>query len=318
MTSKKEKNSISQASSQTGEAFVEFCEVIDALRRPDGCPWDIKQTHKSIAGDMAEEAAEAIDAIYADDIEHLREELGDVLQQVIFHTSIASQNGEFSIDDVIADIKAKMIRRHPHVFGAQKALIEAGFSEEEIKYATTPGAVLDMWQHIKEKERELKEQARIKRLKQKGKDTKAPEGLLDGIPRSLPALRQADKISKKTVNVGFEWQTTNDVWRKYEEERAEFKEACEIGKSEDEIAEEFGDMLFTLVNVARKEHINAEDALRASCEKFRKRWELMEKMAYEEQGLKIEEVVEHDKEGLEKLWNCAKKKLSEEKQVNKA
>ena len=289
--------------SQTGEAFVSFCEVIAALRAPDGCPWDREQTHESIAGSLIEEASEAVEAIEQGDTDHLREELGDVLLQVVLQAQIAAEAGEFSIDDVIADIHAKMVRRHPHVFGAETALVAAGFSEEEIQEATTPGKVLDMWEHIKAHERAMKEEARREKARAAGLDPDAPAGLLDDVPRSLPALQQAQKISKKAVNAGFEWDTVADVWDKVREEVGEFEEA----EPESEHAEEeFGDVLFTLVNVARKEHIDAEAALRRACRKFRDRWAIMERRAYEDGGKRIEEL---PREQLEELWNVAKDEL---------
>lgn len=287
----------------TGEAFASFCEVIAALRAPDGCPWDREQTHASVAGAMIEEACEVVDAIEADDAEHLREELGDVLLQVVFQAQIAAEAGEFTIDDVIGDVHAKMVRRHPHVFGAETALVAAGFSEAEIEEATTPGKVLDMWEHIKAHERAMKEQAQREKKRAAGLDPDAPAGLLDDVPRSLPALQQAQKISKRAVNAGFEWDTVADVWDKVREEVGEFKDAePETAQAE----EEFGDVLFTLVNVARREHIDAEAALRRSCAKFRDRWAIMEHRAYGERGMRIEEL---SREQLEELWEQAKDEL---------
>lgn len=303
MTPEMEQINTDKAFSGTGEAFVSFCEVIAALRAPDGCPWDREQTHASIVSSMIEEACEAVDAIEKDDISHLREELGDVLLQVVLQAQIAAEAGEFTIDDVIADIHAKMVRRHPHVFGAETALLAAGFSEEEVREATTPGAVLDMWEHIKTHERAIKERQRREKAAAAGLDPDAPAGLLDDVPRSLPALQQAQKISKKAVNAGFEWDTVADVWDKVREEVGEFNDA----KGDDEHAtEEFGDVLFTLVNVARKEHIDAEEALRRVCGKFRARWAIMERRAYSEQGKRVEEL---SREQLEELWNQAKNEL---------
>ena len=148
-------NNAHGAFSATGEAFVNFCETIAALRAPDGCPWDREQTHASIASNMIEEATEAVDAIERDDTRRMREELGDVLLQVVLQAQIAADNGEFTIDDVIADIQSKMVRRHPHVFGVETSLAAAGFSPREVEEATTPGRVLDMWEHIKAHERKL-------------------------------------------------------------------------------------------------------------------------------------------------------------------
>lgn len=301
-------NNAHGAFSATGEAFVDFCETIAALRAPDGCPWDREQTHTSIASNMIEEAAEAVDAIERDDVRHMREELGDVLLQVVLQAQIAADNGEFTIDDVIADIQSKMVRRHPHVFGVETSLAAAGFSPCEVEEATTPGRVLDMWEHIKAHERKLEQDAARKEALAQGLDPDAPRPLLDDVPRSLPALQQAQKISKKAVNAGFEWDSVEDVWAKVDEEIGEFLEA-EPGSAH--AAEEFGDVLFTLVNVARKEHIDAEAALRTVCTKFRRRWAIMEQHAYEDDKQRIDTL---PRTRLESLWGQAKEELRKDQQ----
>ena len=223
-------------------------QTIWRLRQPDGCPWDREQTHRSIGKNMIEEAYEALDCIEADDATHLREELGDVLMQVVLHTQIAADAGEFTLADVARDIDAKLIRRHPHVFGDA----DADSSDE----------VLKIWDEVKLAEKAAKDKA-------VAAGEAAPEGLLDGVPTHLPALMQAQKVSRKAAAVGFEWETVQDVWDEVAEERAEFE------------AEEFGDLLFALVNVARKEGIDAESALRASTAKFRRRWAAMEAAVHE-------------------------------------
>lgn len=227
------------------------------LRQPDGCPWDKEQTHASIKKNMIEEAFEVVDAIEAGDAAHLCEELGDVLMQVVLHAQIAADAGEFTLADVARDIDAKLIRRHPHVFGDA----DADNSDE----------VLKIWDEVKLAEKAAKDKA-------VAAGEAAPEGLLDGVPTHLPALMQAQKVSRKAAAVGFEWETVQDVWDEVAEERAEF-EAEEPGSPEREM--EFGDLLFALVNVARKEGIDAESALRASTAKFRRRWAAMEAAARE-------------------------------------
>lgn len=212
-------------------------QTIWRLRQPDGCPWDREQTHQSIGKNMIEEAYEALDCIEADDVAHLREELGDVLMQVVLHAQIAADAGEFTLADVARDIDAKLIRRHPHVFGDA----DAESSDE----------VLKIWDEVK-----LAEKAAKDKVVAAGEA--APEGLLDGVPTHLPALMQAQKVSRKAAAVGFEWETVQDVWDEVAEERAEF-EAEAPGSPEREM--EFGDLLFALVNVARKEGIDA----RAPC-----------------------------------------------------
>lgn len=248
------------------------------LRQADGCPWDREQTHQSIGKNMIEEAYEALDCIEADDAAHLREELGDVLMQVVLHAQIAADAGEFTLADVARDIDAKLIRRHPHVFGD----VDAGSSDE----------VLKIWDEVKLAEKAAKDQA-------VAAGEAAPEGLLDGVPTHLPALMQAQKVSRKAAAVGFEWDTVQDVWDEVAEERAEF-EAEEPGSPEREM--EFGDLLFALVNVARKEGIDAESALRASTAKFRRRWAAMEQMAADAH-VDLAELSTH---GLNDLWDAAK------------
>lgn len=259
-----------------GETFAAFVDTIAALRAPNGCPWDREQTHESIARNMIEEAYEAVDAIEQHDAAHLREELGDVLLQVVLQSQIAADAGEFTVADVCRDVNAKMIRRHPHVFGEAAA----GSAED----------VLSIWDNVKLAEKSAADA-----------QTEESEGLLDSVPVSFPALLQAYKISRKAVAAGFEWDTVEDVWAKVEEEIAEFKQAC---RSDDAQAKEleFGDVLFSLVNVARKEGIDAETALRATCRKFRERWAFMEGAAWG-QGKRIEEL---DMDEMQQLWDQAK------------
>ncbi len=246
-------------------------ETIWRLRQPDGCPWDREQTHQSIGKNLIEESYEALDCIEADDAAHLREELGDVLMQVVLHAQIAADAGEFTMADVAGDIDAKLIRRHPHVFG-----------DADAKSADD---VLKIWDRVK-----LDEKA-----------DKPAEGLLDSVPTHLPALMQAQKVSRKAAAVGFEWDSAEAVWNQVAEERAEF-EAEEPGTPEREM--EFGDLLFALVNVARKEGIDAESALRASTAKFRRRWAEMERMG-SERSTKLEDLSTAELNG---LWDAAKAK----------
>lgn len=259
-----------------GETFAAFVDTIAALRAPNGCPWDREQTHESIARNMIEEAYEAVDAIEQHDAAHLREELGDVLLQVVLQSQIAADADEFTVADVCRDVNAKMIRRHPHVFGEAAA----GSAED----------VLSIWDNVKLAEKSAADA-----------QAEEPEGLLDSVPVSFPALLQAYKISRKAVAAGFEWDTVEDVWAKVEEEIAEFKQAC---RSDDARAKEleFGDVLFSLVNVARKEGIDAETALRATCRKFRERWAFMDGAAWG-QGKRIEEL---DMDEMQQLWDQAK------------
>ena len=297
-------------------AFDEFVETIAALRAPDGCPWDKAQTHESIAKSMIEEAYEAVDAIEAHDAGHLREELGDVLLQVVLQSQIAADDGEFTIDDVCADINDKMIRRHPHVFGEMQA--------------DDANEVRDLWEQVKLAEKEAKEAKAAEKIKEAAADgvqtaqtaqTAQPEGLLASVPRTFPSLLEAQKISRKAVAVGFEWATLDDVWAQVEEEIAELKEAYAAApkSANGQILEkageddaplraaelELGDVLFALVNVARRMGLDAESALRATNTKFRARWSTMEDAAWG-QGVAIEELSTAE---LNHLWDEAKVQL---------
>ena len=289
-------------------SFDQFVATIAALRAPDGCPWDRTQTHQSIAHNMIEEAYEAVDAIEAADVAHLREELGDVLLQVVLQSQIASDAGEFDINDVCADVNEKMVRRHPHVFGEAQA--------------ANAGDVLDLWERVKMAEKGAADEAADGAGERR-------EGLLDGVPTSFPALMQAQKISRKAAAAGFEWDSLDGVWEKVREEIAELQEAYAVapkaanGKvdaaavSSDAavdpaaaeaavaaVEDELGDVLFSLVNVGRRMGVDAEGALRSTCRKFRDRWAWMEQAAWQ-QGRTIEDLSSEERET---LWNEAKKR----------
>jgi tetrapyrrole methylase family protein/MazG family protein len=279
-----------------GEAFEAFVGIIARLRAPDGCPWDRAQTHASVARNMAEEAYEAIDAIERDDMTDLREELGDVLLQVVLQSQMASEEGAFTIAEVVTDVSEKMIRRHPHVFGDEAAFVAAHIAPDQIervRAAGTPGQVLSLWDQIKLAEKRLKAEA-------KGQDVDGRvEGLLDSVPSALPALMQAQDISRKAVSAGFEWPDVASVW---DQVAAEIEEYRAEAPGTAAAAEEFGDVLFSLVNVARKEGIDAESALRSTCRKFRGRWAIMEQSA----RAAGRQISEYPVEELEELWKVAK------------
>lgn len=282
---------------QTHPEFDRLVRTIWRLRQEDGCPWDKEQTHQSISKNMIEEAYEAVEAIAEGSSEHLEEELGDVLEQVLLHSQIEADSGAhgaddraagadgvacdraagFGIDDVCRALNQKLVRRHPHVFGP-----EAGST-------SSAAAVLDVWESVKAEERASAE------------DTVHTEGLLDSVPQSLPALMQAQKISKRAAKMGFEWASVDDVWDKVAEERAEFDaEASGTQQKTDE----FGDILFALINVARWEGVDAEEALMSACRKFRARWSYMEKAAAK-RGFSLDEKSELQ----EDLWQEAKRHL---------
>ena len=259
----------------THPEFDRLVRTMWRLRQPDGCPWDREQTHRSITKNMVEEAYEAVEAIEANNRAHLIEELGDVLEQVVLHAQIAADDGAFTIDDVIHGLNEKLVRRHPHVFGEHAA-------------AGDGGEVQDIWDEVKAAERAASSE----------KDERS-QGLLDSVPRSLPVLMQCQKISKRAAKVGFEWPDEAGVWEKVAEERAEMEREA---PGSPERAAEFGDLLFSLVNVARWEGIDAEEALAASNRKFRERWARMEALA-DEQGVELESL---DTAAMNDLWNRAK------------
>ncbi len=259
----------------THPEFDRLVRTMWRLRQPDGCPWDREQTHRSITKHMVEEAYEAVEAIEADDAVHLVEELGDVLEQVVLHAQIAADEGAFTIDDVVSGLNEKLVRRHPHVFGEHVA-------------AGDGGEVQDIWDEVKAAERAAS-----------GEKDEKPQGLLDSVPRSLPALMQCQKISKRAAKAGFEWPDVAGVWGKVAEERAEFEREA---PGSPERAAEFGDLLFALVNVARWEGIDAEEALAHANRKFRARWARMEALACEH-GADLESL---GTDALNELWDRAK------------
>lgn len=251
--------------------FDELIHIMRLLRDPvDGCPWDLEQTHMTLRRHVVEEAYEAVAAIEEGDDNALADELGDLLLQVVFHAQIASEAGTFTIDDPIANIIAKLRRRHPHIFGTA--------------VADTPEAVMTRWDAIKREEKA---------------DAGRPNGVLDGIAPTLPALVYAEKISKRAVSVGFEWETVDDVWDKVHEEIDELKAEA---PGTDEAADEVGDVLFTIVNVARKMGVDPEMALRGTCAKFIRRFRHMERTAAE----RGDDLAAMGIDDMETLWRHAK------------
>lgn len=228
------------------EEFKGLVEVIAKLRAPDGCQWDREQTHQTLRPNMLEEAYEAVDAIDDNDMKHLREELGDVLLQVVLHAQIASEEGAFSIEDVTRDLKDKLIHRHPHVFG-------------DVKVNSTKD-ILDNWEKLKAEEKKHRKSA------------------MDGVSKSQSALMAAQKISKKAVKTGFEWPDEKSLYECIYSEFEEFKEA-EKEADREHMEEEFGDILFATVNLARWNKIDAEQALLKANKKFMKRFRKMEELA---------------------------------------
>jgi tetrapyrrole methylase family protein/MazG family protein len=251
--------------------FLKLRSIIAELRGPNGCPWDKKQTHESLKKYLIEEAYELIEAIDNEDSEHMTEELGDVLLQVMLHAQIGEDEGYFTIDDVIEGLSEKMVRRHPHVFGDVQAE-----NEEE---------VLKNWQSIKQEEKGEKQ-----------------ESMMDSVPKSFPNLMRAVEIQKKAAKVGFDWKEVEPAWEKVKEEIAEFeKEAVNLSP---EMEAEFGDILFALVNIARFYKIDAEEAARKTNEKFIRRFTFVEERVMMS-GSKFEDFT---LEQLDEFWDEAKSK----------
>lgn len=240
------------------------------LRAPDGCPWDREQTHASLVPGLLEEAYEVADAIRAGDVANLREELGDLLLQVVIHAQIASEDGRFTIEDVAREIGDKLVRRHPHVFGESDA--------------RDTGAVLKQWDAIKRTE----------------KKTDDP-GYFAGLTRALPALMLAQKAQTRAARVNFDWNEIADVVAKVDEELRETKEAI-ASQNADAIADELGDLLFAVVNLVRKNHLDAETVLAAAIEKFIARFHALERELHE-QGRQLGAV---DLAAMDEIWNRLK------------
>lgn len=248
----------------------ELIEVVAKLRAPDGCPWDREQTHNSLRPNMLEEAYEAVDAIDENNMPHLREELGDVLLQVLLHSQIASEHGDFDIEAVAKELKDKLIHRHPHVFGNAKI--------------DNSQDVLKAWDKLKAEEKNERKSA------------------MDGLSKSQPALVSAQKISKRAVKVGFEWPNEQSLYDCFYSEIEEFKQA----KNEQDKAhmeEEYGDILFAAVNLARWNKIDAEQALLKANKKFEKRFRKMEELA-------TKPLTEYSFEEYDALWKQAKSELN--------
>ncbi|RWG60536.1 MAG: nucleoside triphosphate pyrophosphohydrolase [Mesorhizobium sp.] len=260
-------------------------EIMAALRAPKtGCSWDIEQNFSTIAPYTIEEAYEVADAIARGDFDDLREELGDLLLQVVYHAQMAQEIGEFAFGDVVEAITTKMIRRHPHVFGDEKA--------------RSAGMAKGMWEKIKAVEKADKRNARIAR----GLDPEDHgKGYLDSVPVALPALTRALKLQEKAARVGFDWSESAPILDKIEEEIGELREALVTGDAAP-IKDEFGDMLFAVVNLGRHLRLDAEAALSGTNEKFRSRFHYVER-ELEASGRSLEQATLDE---METLWQQAK------------
>lgn len=259
-------------SESPGALFERLLEIMKRLRGPQGCPWDLEQTPTSLKPFLIEEAYEVMEAIESGPPAALREELGDLLFQVVFHAQIAAERGEFTMADLLAALVDKMVTRHPHVFGP--ATVDDA------------AAALAQWETIKQREAEAAGRRR---------------SVIDGVPRSLPSLLRAQRIQSKAARVHFDWPHARAAWAKVEEETREVADALEAGDSP-RVQEELGDVLFSLVNVARLSALDAEEALRGAIEKFRRRFTEMEGDLIA-RGKSIDTV---SQEELERSWEATK------------
>ena len=252
--------------------FDQLLDIMARLRGPGGCPWDREQTRTSLKPFLIEEAYEVLDAIDSGETRALTEELGDLLFQVVFHAHIAQERGEFAMRDVLRGLVDKMVSRHPHVFGDAAV--------------TTPGEALAQWETLKQREATSKGRRR---------------SIIDGVPRAMPSLVRAQRTQSKAARVGFDWPDAQAAWEKVREEMGEAEEALAAG-DQARIREELGDVLFSLVNVARLASIDAEDVLHGATEKFRRRFTEME-AELSAQGKSVESVPQAE---LEQAWEAAK------------
>jgi tetrapyrrole methylase family protein/MazG family protein len=255
-----------------GTLFNRLLDIMARLRGPGGCPWDREQTRESLKPFLIEEAYEVLEALNSGEREALREELGDLLFQVVFHAHVAQELGEFSMSDVLERLVGKMTRRHPHVFGDRTV--------ESSREA------LSQWEAIKHSEANAEGKSR---------------SVLDGVPRSLPALLRAQRLQVKAGRVGFDWQSPEAAWAKVEEEASEVSRALASGDPA-KVGEEFGDLLFSLVNVARLLGMDAEGSLQAAVDKFCRRFQLMEA----EMTAGGRALADASLEELERVWERAK------------
>jgi tetrapyrrole methylase family protein/MazG family protein len=263
------------------ELFSILLQVMAKLRGDNGCMWDREQTHESIKRNLVEEAYEAVDSIEEKDYQELKEELGDIMLQVVFHSRIAEDNGEFEIADVLRTIIKKLVRRHPHVF--------AGTVVHD------SNEVLSNWEDIKRMERQDK--SRKGSMQEQDSDS-----MFSNIPRILPALHFAYEIQNRAARLGFDWKGPQGVIEKIREEASELEKELEDPENS-KVSEEIGDMLFTIVNLSRHTGIDSEKALKDTCRKFIARFDFMERYAIEK-GLDFKSLSLSQKDA---LWEIAKK-----------
>jgi MazG family protein len=256
---------------QAGEKFAELLDVMAQLRGSHGCPWDKEQSHNSLRSFLLEESHELLDALEGGDAVKIREELGDLLHQIVFHCQIGTEVGTFTAEDIVVDLRDKMVRRHPHVFSG------APLPDSD--------AVLRQWVEIKATET----------------DGQRSKSVLGSLPKSMPALARAQGITERASQVGFDWPNVAPVWGKVEEELAELKTACAAGDKQ-RSAEELGDVIFSLVNLSRFLGLQAEDVLARATQRFIKRFEYIESRLREAGTSPAASSLE----AMDRLWNEAK------------
>jgi tetrapyrrole methylase family protein/MazG family protein len=274
----------SQKSLTAGEWFERLVELQARLRAPNGCPWDREQTHATLRTYLIEEAYEVLDAMNSRDDAKFANEMGDLLLQVVFHSQIATEEGRFTVADVIREVHEKMVRRHPHVFGEKRAKDAA--------------EVLRNWEQIKAQERKAQEPQQNGVTKAAGN----PKSLLDGVPRGLPATMEGLQLTRKASRAGFDWDSAEGVFEKLREESAELRHVSE-SKDTTRVEEEMGDLLFAAVNLARFLQVDPEIALKNANAKFARRFREMERLSADK-GQNFTEVPRAEKE---KLWEAAKR-----------
>lgn len=260
---------------EQGETAAELqrsAAIMAYLRGPKGCPWDREQTFDSIKRHTLEETYEVFDAIERRDWPALKDELGDLLLQVLFYAQMAEDAGHFDLKDVAENLNAKLLRRHPHVFGDV--------------VAADADAVVSTWEQVKQQERAAK--------------AETPVSLMNEVPRTMPAVMEAQKIGSKAAKIGFDWPDASGLFAKMDEELAELMVEVEMGRKE-AVDEEFGDLMFTAVNLARHLKVDAEGSLRAANAKFRRRFAAMEEIAGGRDAMEGRSI-----ESLEELWQAAK------------
>jgi MazG family protein len=277
------KESANQKQLTPGQWFERLVAVQARLRAPNGCPWDREQTHRSLRTYLIEEAYEVLEALESGNDAKFAEEMGDLLLQIVFHSQIASEEGRFTVADVIREIHDKMVRRHPHVFGETRAKSSA--------------EVLRNWEHIKAEERRTNESANSER----GGEASVETSLLDGVSHALPATLEGFQLTRRAARIGFDWNDAAGVIAKMQEEAEELCSELKHGNHA-KIEEEVGDLLFAAVNVARFLHIDPEIALKNANAKFSRRFRAMEAQA----GRTGREFKDLPREEMEALWDAAK------------